>query len=259
MVCKRLSASKAATTQSDGGGDDELRQVDPSWTCQDCTFRGLPFCSSITVAAGNSPPVEVSRNQAKARQTIQRKDQRVEQVYVIREGWAFRYAITASGRRQILSFLMPGDLIHSRSLFDDKMAYSVQSITDVAYCGFDLDFLQKLVAKNSELIRVLFDHYAEERMLSEERLIDLGTRSAEERVVRFLLEIMRRLDKRGQVHNQMFHLPLKQIHLADALGLTQVHVNRVLKRLREGGLIEWSRGVLKVEDVPAMMQIADMR
>ena len=100
---------------------------------------------------------------------------------------------------------------------------------------------------------------ADERALYEDRLVDLGTRSAEERVARFLIEIMWRLDKRGYVHNQMFNLPLKQIHLADALGLTQVHINRVLKRLRESGLLEWPRGVMKIADLHGMKQIADLR
>lgn len=259
MVGKRLRAPETGSTPPGGGGAVSLKHGDASWTCQDCPLRDLPFCSNVTFAAPKKPPVRISRNQIKARQTIHRKDQTTDQIYVIREGWAFRYAITASGRRQILSFLMPGDLMASQSIFNDRMVYPVQSITDVAYCGFDRADLQKLVAKSASTTRVLVDICADERLLSEERLIDLGTRSAEERVARFLLEIMRRLDKRGRVHNQMFNFPLKQLHLADALGLTQVHVNRVLKRLRESGMIEWSRGVLKVVDLPGMRQIADMR
>lgn len=259
MVGKRLRAPETGSTPPGGGGAVSLKRGDASWTCQDCPLRDLPFCSNIAFGALKKPPVRISRNQVKARQTIYRKDQKTDQIYVIRKGWAFRYAITASGRRQILSFLMPGDLMLSQSLFNDRMVYSVQSITDVAYCGFDREELKNLVAKSAGAMRVLMDVCADERLLSEERLIDLGTRSAEERVARFLLEIMRRLDKRGNVHNQMFNFPLKQLHLADALGLTQVHVNRVLKRLRESGMIELSRGVLNISDLSGMKQIADMR
>jgi len=235
------------------------KEKDVPWSCRDCSLRKLHLCSSIVDAPARKPQVGITRNQIKPRQNICRKDQTEDQVYVVKEGWAFRYAITASGRRQILSFMMPGDVMASRSLYDDKVAHSVQSVTEVAYCGFNRSDLINLVGESRTAVRAVTEACADERALYEDRLIDLGTRSAEERVARFFLEIVGRQDKRGYVHNQMLKFPLKQIHLADALGLTQVHVNRVLKRLRDGGLIEWSRGVLKIEDLSAMKQIADIR
>ena len=243
-------------------GADKLahsKRDDVSWNCQDCPLRKLHICSSIVDAPARKPQVGISRNQVKPRQNICRKDQTADQIYVIKEGWAFRYAITASGRRQILSFLMPGDLMVSRSLYDDRMPHSVQSVTEVTYCGFNRGDLIKLVGDSQTAARALTEACADERALYEDRLVDLGTRSAEERVARLLLEIMWRQEKRGYVHNQMLKFPLKQIHLADALGLTQVHVNRVLKRLRESGMIEWSRGVMKIADLYSMKQIADLR
>ena len=259
VVGKGLKSLGDKMSLPDAEGTAHPKRDDTSWSCRDCPLRKLNVCSSIVDAPARKPHVGISRNQIKPRQTICRKDQTADQIYVIKEGWAFRYAITASGRRQILSFLMPGDLMISRSLYDDRVTFPVQSVTDVSYCGFNRDELIELIGDSQTAARALTEACADERMLYEERLIDLGTRSAEERVVRFLLEIMGRQDKRGYVHNQMLKFPLKQIHLADALGLTQVHVNRVLKRLREGGLIEWSRGVLKIEDLPAMKQIADIR
>jgi CRP-like cAMP-binding protein len=154
---------------------------------------------------------------------------------------------------------MPGNLMSASLLYREELNFSVEALTDVDYCGINRDDLQGLIKVGSPVLGTFFDINAKEGMTVDQRLVDLGTCSAEERVARLMLEIMERQQRRDRVHDQRFEFPLKQIHLADALGLTQVHVNRVLKRFREAGLIEWSRGVLKIVDVSAMKQIADIR
>jgi CRP-like cAMP-binding protein len=203
--------------------------------------------------------VRVSQANGRPRQVLYRKGQPCADVSIVRNGWAFRFAITASGRRQILSFLLPGDLFSTSAVFGDRMHFSVQALTDVAYCGFNREDLQRLIFADPKVSRTFADVCSEQEAFSDDRIIDLGTRSAEERIGRLIIELMARLDRRGQVHDNMFHFPLKQQHLADALGLTQVHVNRVLRRLRESRIMELSNGVLKIFNTSAIRKLADMR
>jgi CRP-like cAMP-binding protein len=153
------------------------------------------------------------------------------------EGWAFRYKLTADGRRQILSFLLPGDSISFQLMRADRLHFSVQALTKVSLCVFDRKALARYVADQPALIGRLDRLAAREFAMADNRLICLGRRSAHERVAGLLHCLYLRLQQRGHVARQSFTFPLRQHHIADALGLTPVHVSRVLKDLRADGMV----------------------
>jgi CRP-like cAMP-binding protein len=158
-----------------------------------------------------------------------------EKQLIIVSGWACDLRILPDGRRQIFSFLLPGDAIEARG------AGSVGSRGLVALTRLEVVDSGRQLAADAEgreaLIRAL-DHAALRR---EQRLYDhlvrMGRLSAKERVVHLLLELWERLERVGLVNGDTFKIPLTQEIFADALGLSIVHINRTLKELRREGLV----------------------
>lgn len=182
-----------------------------------------------------------------------------ESVLVICSGWAFRFVQLPDGRRQTLSILLPGDLVSATAMFARKLSYSVQALTKVAYCKFSRDEVTKCVAAKPGVLSSLASFCVAEREQADEAIIDLGRRSASERISRFILNLMDRLSMRGMVHDRSFDFPLRQQHIADAVGLTTVHVSRVIGAFRQAGLIEIGGGRVKVGNLEELRRIADLK
>ena len=165
----------------------------------------------------------------------------------------------ADGRRQILSFLVPGDSIIIEGLCfpDEPLPYSVKSLTDISVCAFDLNEMIELTsstdAQNKSVAKAMRRHV----VAMNRRLVDVGRRSAIGRVAQLILEIEDRLGERGHVHDGAFNFPMRQEHMADALGLTTVYVNRTLDRLRKEGVIDFKRDRMKIINRALLLQTAE--
>ena len=194
-----------------------------------------------------------------AQKTFLREGEPVTQIFTLYSGWAFSFRHFADGRRQILSFLLPGDPIILEGLcFPYRpIPYSVKSLTDIALCVFavsDMIGLTKATEPQIESLSGAAWKYAD---ATSRRMMDLGHRSAIGRVSQLLVEIERRLGERGGVQGNQFYFPVRQEHLADALGLTTVYVNRTLDRLRKDAIIEFERDRMKIMDPETLRKIAD--
>ena len=154
---------------------------------------------------------------------------------IIVSGWACDLRILPDGRRQIFSFLLPGDAIEARG------AGSVGSRGLVALTRLEVVDSGRQLAANAEGREALLLALHEAALRREERLYDhlvrMGRLSAKERVLHLLLELWERLDRVGLVNGDTFKIPLTQEIFADALGLSIVHINRTLKELRGEGLV----------------------
>ncbi len=183
-------------------------------------------------------------------QTLIREGETSNLAYTIHSGWAYRFHEIPKGRRQILRFLLPGDSISLPAMTSPggPAPHGVRAITNVALCVFDArDLIELLLESEEQRARLgleLFDQFNE----LDRRLTDIGQRSAIGRVACFLLDLEARLRARGLVSDGAFLLPIRQEHLADALGLTHVHVNRTLALLRRLGLIHFERGNMQIRD-----------
>jgi len=165
---------------------------------------------------------------------------------LIASGWATRIRLLADGRRQLLSFLLPGDLIgHCRQ--PDAVAVStVTAITDVATCPAPLpDDVPALGPAYA-----MSDAYEEAYLL--EHIARLGRLTAQERIYSLLLELHERLSLNGLACGRSFDLPLTQELLADSLGLTSVHINRTLKLARSLGDLCWQDRTVTLRDPVAL-------
>lgn len=173
-------------------------------------------------------------------------------------GIAFRYATLSDQRRQILNFLLPGDFVGLQEQLDGESPHGVEALTDVELCVFDADGLYELYRHHPRLgfdVTWLASH--EERIL-DGNLLSVGRRSALERVAMLLIHLHKRMQALGMVDDAgCVPFPLTQQHIADALGLSLVHTNKTLRRLREMGLYELQNGRLSLPKPRALQRVAD--
>lgn len=152
-------------------------------------------------------------------------------------GWAFRYILLPDGRRQILSVALPGDTIGLGSVLLETPSYPVQAAVEVVYSTIGHERTKELLAQTDWFRQCALAIVARERAEAELTLTRLGQCSAAERVASVLLEFYDRLAKRGLAAKESFRLDLTREQLADFVGLTQVHLNRILSQLRSRGLL----------------------
>ncbi|MCC5989854.1 MAG: Crp/Fnr family transcriptional regulator [Pararhodobacter sp.] len=174
--------------------------------------------------------------------------QKSRSAFILAEGWACAYKILPDGERQIVDFQIPGDFLGLRSILFRTADHSIEAITRIeATEVLASDILDGFAQAPRLATAVLWAASRDEAMVVE-HLVNLGRRSAEERMAHFLLELGARLSLVGAGDKEGFDCPLTQYHLADALGLSAVHVNRVLRQLREEGLVTFQKGRVIFDD-----------
>jgi CRP-like cAMP-binding protein len=178
-------------------------------------------------------------------------------IFIIMEGNAIRYRILHDGRRQIVNIVLPGDIVGALGYFLESSLYSTKALTEVAVAAVPFARLNALQETHPRLVTKIFWWFSCESTIYAEHLVDLGRRSALERVAHFLLELLTRLQSIGLADEQSFKIPLTQELLADALGLSIPHVNRVLRRLREDQLVVVEDQRVTVKDMDALAELAD--
>jgi CRP-like cAMP-binding protein len=189
------------------------------------------------------------------KRNIYREEREADEVFTLYDGWAFTYKLLPDGRRQILDFLLPGSFIGLHMLWFKAMPHSVQTLTAVTLCVFDKEKFRDLLKREPEYEWELLKYSTACQALSDERLSDLGRRTAKERIARLVLDIHDQLALRGMVDRGSFPFHVRQEHIADALGLTKVHVSRTLQALRQDGLLELSRQMARIVDLRGLKEL----
>jgi CRP-like cAMP-binding protein len=180
-----------------------------------------------------------------------------DELYTLLDGWVYLYQILEDGRRQILDFALPGAFLGFQGSLGAPMTHSAQCLTDIAVCVFPLNNLLDLFRRHPELALLMALITARVWTLANEHLTNVGRRTARERVAHLLLELFFRVRLCDpSPHGDTIELPLTQEHIGDALGLTSVHVNRTLRRLREDGLLAVSGRTLRVLDPDQLAEVA---
>ena len=179
-------------------------------------------------------------------------------LFTLYSGWAFRHKSLADGRRQILNFLLPGDLIGLQAEFIDEATHGVEALTDVQLCVFPQSGLWDFVRSNPKLGYDITWLSASGEQVVDENLVTVGQRNAAERIATLLIRLARRAERAGLVDGEgSFEFPLTQQHIADALGLSLVHTNKTLRRLSQLGLHAIRDGRLRIARADALAQLAD--
>jgi CRP-like cAMP-binding protein len=170
------------------------------------------------------------------------------ELYTLYSGWAFRFKMLPEGRRQILNFLLPGDLVGLQAAMFDAARYGVEALTEVQLCLLPR---QKVWALFGEMSGLAFDVAwlgSREESNVDENLTSAGRRTAIERTAALIVMLYKRAKALGLVTDETFLFPLTQQHIADALGLSLVHTNKTLARLRRMGMFVRMNGSLTLSN-----------
>lgn len=167
--------------------------------------------------------------------------------HVLLEGQAFRHKMLPDGRRQIVLFQAPGDLLDLPRLFLG-VDYNVATLTMCRIAPIPRAKLAELIETRPPIGRAFWRMSLQEAAIQREWMVGMGRRSAYARVAHLLCEVFLRLKRVDLVQNNRCRFPITQNHLADAAGLSGVHTNRVLQQLRASGLIELRSRELIVRD-----------
>lgn len=180
------------------------------------------------------------------------------QFYTILGGLGVRFRSLEDGERQVINFALPGDLIGLQAALMGEMSHSFEATTDMRLCVFNKKDLWRLFQHHPQRSFDLTWLSAIEEHFLGEALSTLGRRSAVERVGWALLRLHARLKAVGLENDGVVPMPWRQRDLADALGLSLVHTNKTLQRLRRDGLARWMDGTLTIPDVAGLALVSSV-
>jgi CRP/FNR family transcriptional regulator len=179
-----------------------------------------------------------------------------EHLYTVLSGWAFRYKMLDDGRRQILNYALPADMVGLQGALMREMEHSVEALTPLVLCVFPRAKLWDLYSKFPSLAFDITWLAAREEQLIDEHLVNLGRRSALERTAYLLQHLFVRAEEAGMVKNGTIQFPFTQQHLSDTLGMSLVHTNKTIKRLMASNAIRWKDRVFEMVNRNALAEIA---
>jgi CRP-like cAMP-binding protein len=195
--------------------------------------------------------------QMEAQSYTVREGDRPERCALLLTGYAFRHKTTGNGERQILSLNIPGEALDFQNLFIEESDHNVQMLTRAEVAEIPIAAIQHLVLTEASVARAILISTLVEASIFREWALNLGRRDSRSRIAHLLCEFAYRLSLQGLDPNGDYELPMTQEQLADATGLTPVHVNRVLKGLESEGLIERDRRMLRFPDWRRLRDVGD--
>ncbi len=178
------------------------------------------------------------------------------EIYTLYSGWAFRFQTLPDGRRQILNFLLPGDLVGLQAAMFDAAQHGIEAMTDVQLCLLPR---RKIWSFFGEMPGLAFDVAwlgSHEESHVDGNLTSVGRRTATERTAALIVMLYKRARALGLVAGGTFAFPLTQQHIADALGLSLVHTNKTLARLRRLGMFTRANGSMTLTNPRVLERIA---
>lgn len=191
-----------------------------------------------------------------ARRDLIREGEKPRGVNVVLEGWACRYKQLPDGRRQVVSFFLPGDLCDANVFILKEMDHSIGAITRLRYAEISPPDFERLMTSSPRITQALWWHELVVAAVQREWTTNVGQRTAYERIAHLFCELFIRLRTVGLTDGASCDFPITQLDIADATGLTSVHVNRTIQELRRDGLIELHNKRLTIPDLKALMNAA---
>ncbi len=226
-------------------------------SCHDCALRACGLFNPITPnELGAINEVKRDHLALKAGTEIIRSGDETPEIYALYSGWAFRFKTLPDGRRQILNFLLPGDLVGLQAAMFEAAQYGVEALTDVELCLLPRRRVWSLF---DEMPGLAFDVAwlgSREEGYVDDNLTSTGRRTAAERIAALIVSLYKRAKALGLVENDAFEFPVTQQHIADALGMSLVHTNKTLARLRRMGMYSRANGTLTLTNPHVLERIA---
>ena len=177
--------------------------------------------------------------------------------YILSSGWVCSYKIQADGTRPIVDFQVPGDFLGLRSVLLRTSDHGFEPIVDIEAAEVMTSDLLEAFAQAPRLATAILWAASRDEAMVVEHLVGIGRRDANARMAHFLLELGSRLALVDMGSKKGYDCPLTQYHLADVLGLSAVHVNRVLRQLRENGLLTFRDGHVTFQNYDGLVDLAE--
>jgi CRP-like cAMP-binding protein len=193
----------------------------------------------------------------RADEDILREGDRPSESTLLLEGFAARYKVLSNGRRQITALHVTGDFVDLHSFLLKPLDHGVVALTPCRLALVPHSVIEKITEQHPHLARLLWLSTLIDGAIHREWLTAMGRRSATAHMAHLICELFVRLEAVGQVHDNTIHLPITQSELGDTLGLSTVHVNRVLQELRKEGLIRLRGNALTVLDWDRLQEVAE--
>ena len=233
------------------------RTTERATSCDGCRVRSVSPCASLPEIGGTVvPPFRISEHWFPAGCDIVEQGETGHAFCVITDGWAVQYELLEDGSRQILDFLLPGSMAGSWPGDGARSPHFVQALTGVRACGFATAGCLGAAKSNPALALRLAEIARRSHYRALRRLTLIARRTARERVAGLLFDLYRWVQRWSpSPWADGISLPLTQEHIGDALGLTNVHVNRMLRELREEGVLVLKGGVLRILDPARLVEI----
>lgn len=225
--------------------------------CQQCPLRSLSTFRDFSakelefVAQFKSGELSIERGA-----TILVEGMHSAHLFTLLSGWAFRYKLLPDGRRQIMNYVLPGDLVGLQGSLMDEMDHSVEALTPVTLCVFERSKLEKLFERHASLAYDVTWIAAHEERILDEHLLSVGRRTALERTAYLLSFIHQRAHSVGLSGGRRV-IPITQQHVADTLGLSLVHTNKTLRKLADRKLMRWHDRGCEILDEDGLLALAD--
>ncbi len=206
-------------------------------SCFDCALRACGLFKPITPnELGTINEIKSDHLALPAGTQIIMAGEEAPELYTLYSGWAFRFKKLPDGRRQILNFLLPGDLLGLQAAMFDAAQHGIEALTAIELCMLPR---RKIWSLFGEMPGLAFDVAwlgSHEESYVDENLTSAGRRTATERTAALIVMLYKRARALGLVTDDTFEFPLTQQHIADVLGLSLVHTNKTLARLRRLGM-----------------------
>lgn len=197
----------------------------------------------------------VNVRSVEARRDLIREGEDPHAVNLVLEGWGIRHKMLEDGRRQIVAFLIPGDLCDLNLFILKQMDHSIGALTPLRVAQLPRALFEKIYDDYPRITQALHWDSLVSAAIQREWTVNLGQRTAIERIAHLICEIVFRLRAVGLCRDLSCDFPVTQMDLADATGMTAVHVNRTIQELRAQGLISWKRRELRVPDLHALQRV----
>src|SRR3984957_3091564 len=226
-------------------------------SCYECALRACGLFKRVTDEELSSiNAIKREHLEVSAGDEIIRIGDAAPEVYTLYAGWAFRYKLLPDGRRQVLNFLLPGDLLGLRAAMFDAALFGIEALTDVELCVLPRKGVWSLFGQMPALAFDVAWLGSRSESFVDENLTSVGRRTAAERVAALIVTLYKRAKALAMVEDETFVFPLTQQHIADALGLSLVHTNKTLARLKRMGMFKQHNGTMTLTNPRVLERVA---
>lgn len=227
--------------------------------CANCPIGHLTVCQAFAGKLDIVQSFKTGDRILPAGSHVYRIGDKPSELFNLLDGWVAVYRILESGRRQILDILLPGSFLGYQPDLNEQMLQGAVCLSDVALCVFPRKSFPDLIERHPALAQTLVGINARATLRAQDQLTNIGGRSGTTRVAYMLLDVFLRGRKSmAKEGTGALDLPLTQEVIADSLGLTPVYVNRILRDLRERGLVVLRNGTLQIHDLQALVKLVEL-